>query len=179
MINMTFTNRFFKLTGMFATAAILAGCITTSSKYEMDDATREHPATQRFLHYIKAVESSDSFESLVEEYYLPATQRRIASAVGWGQLVYSAPYKVLKDGNCSSITLKPAVNRSQLDCVGSMLVRSMFIGDHEEPVHLRVFLVNLKGQWYLDKAGYVHTNSSSGPVTYGRGGIKFKSALEP
>lgn len=159
------------------TTLCLVGCATPGSRYQMDDSTAEHPATQRFLKFIASVEKAENFEELVEEYYTLSSQKRAPKAMGWAQFVYSAPYKVLKNGQCESIHIKPFTNRVQLDCIGTMTVRSLFLGENEEHFHLRVMMLNQLEQWQIDKSGYVHTNSSNGPVTLSKFGIKFDSKL--
>ena len=61
-------------------------------------------------------------------------------------------------------------NRVQIDCVGSMVVSSMFLADQQQSLHLRVYMVQQNGQWFMDKSGYVAANLATLPVTYNRRG---------
>ena len=111
-------------------------------------------------------------------FYTPTTQQHIAKQLGWRKFLYSSAYKALKNGNCESIELKPLGNRVQIDCVGSMVVSSMFLADQQQSLHLRVYMVQQNGQWFMDKAGYAAANLAALPVTYNRAGMKFKSEFE-
>lgn len=171
---------FLKKFSLFFTCTTLFACSNFSPKYTMDEDTRDHPATQRFIQFAENVKTAESFEELQSDFYTTTTQRQIAKAIGWRKLVYSAPYQMLKNGTCDTITLIPqgTPNRALIDCMGTILVKSMFIEDRVEAVHLRVIMIQQGGAWFFDKAGYVNANTAHPPVSYSRFGMKFKSELE-
>ena len=162
-----------------AILAFLTGCVSTANLYNMDEATREHPAIERFLAFKTASKTEANYDSLLKEFYTPQTQTQIAMLKGWYKLAYSSAHRFLKDGECETITLTPKhSSRAQLDCTGPLTVNSIILGSNEETGHLRVFMVRQGEQWYLEKAGYVHTNSTVQPITYGRFGLRFESPIE-
>jgi len=163
---------------LLLTALLFVGCSSQLDKPTMDDATRVHPATQRFISFAYKAKTVERYDELVSEFYIPQTQQRIEKLFGWPLFVYSSPFRALKNGHCDSIELTPLENRVQIDCLGIMTVQSMILDDHDEPMHLRVYMLQHKGKWYFDRSGYVYADSDSIPVTYGRAGIKFKSTLE-
>lgn len=157
----------------------LVGCATTEApKFGMDDATSNHPATQRFIDFSAQAKTAESFTDLLELFYTKQTQKKMQTLLGWQSFVYSAPYRALKDGHCDTVRLAPAGNRVQLDCLGTMIVPSMFLGDQEHRMHLRVFMLEERGRWYLDKSGYVSTSLQEASGSYNRAGLKFKADIE-
>lgn len=159
--------------------AFLTGCVSSSNSYNMDEATRTHPATEKFLAFKTASKTEASYDSLLKDFYTPRTQTQIAKLKGWYKLAYSSAHRFLKDGECQTITLTPKhSSRVQIDCTGPLTVNSFILGSSEETGHLRVFMIRHGEQWYLDKAGYVHTNSTAQTVTYGRFGLRFDSSIE-
>ncbi len=157
----------------------LAGCAATDTpKFAIDDATSKHPATQRFIDFSAQAKTAESFTNLSELFYTKQTQQKMQTLLGWQSFVYSAPYKALKNGHCETIRLKPIGRRVQLDCLGTMIVPSMFLGDQEHRMHLRVYMLEEQGRWYLDKSGYVSTSLNEASSGYNRAGLKFKADIE-
>ena len=159
-------------------ALILSACTSQLPKYSMDDATSTHPATMRFIAFSEQAKTAEAYDAMLAAFYTPATQAHIAKQLGWRKFLYSSAYRALKNGNCESIELKPLGNRVQIDCVGSMVVSSMFVADQQQSLHLRVYMVQQNGQWFMDKSGYATANLATLPVTYNRAGMKFKSDFE-
>ena len=159
-------------------ALALSACTSQLPKYSMDDATNNHPATQRFIAFSEQAKTAETYGEMLTTFYTPATQQHIAKQLGWRKFLYSAAYRALKSGNCESIQLKPLGGRVQIDCSGSMIVSSMFVADQQQSLHLRVYMVQQKGQWFMDKSGYVATNLATLPATFNKAGMKFKSKFE-
>ena len=157
----------------------LTGCATNEAPtFAMDDATGNHPATQRFIDFSAQAKTAKNFTDLLELFYTKQTQKKMQTLLGWQSFVYSAPFKALKNGRCETIRLKPAGLHVQLDCLGTMIVPSMFLGDQEHRMHLRVFMIEEQGRWYLDKSGYVSTSLNEASSGYNRAGLKFKADIE-
>ena len=159
-------------------ALVLSACASQLPKYSMDNATSAHPATQRFIAFSDQAKTAEAYDDMFATFYTPTTQRHIAKQLGWRKFLYSSAYRALKNGNCESIELKPLGNRVQIDCIGSMVVSSMFLADQQQSLHLRVYMVQQKGQWFMDKSGYAAANLAALPVTFNRAGMKFKSEFE-
>jgi hypothetical protein len=159
-------------------ALVLSACASQLPKYSMDNATSAHPATQRFIAFSDQAKTADVYDDMFATFYTPTTQQHIAKQLGWRKFLYSSAYRALKNGNCESIELKPLGNRVQIDCVGSMVVSSMFLADQQQSLHLRVYMIQQKGEWFMDKSGYVAANFAILPVTYNSAGMKFKSSLQ-
>ena len=159
-------------------ALILSACASQLPKYSMGDATSAHPATMRFIAFAEQAKTAATYDDMFETFYTPTTQQHIAKQLGWRKFLYSSAYRALKSGNCESIELKPLGSRVQIDCLGSMVVSSMFIADQQQSLHLRVYMVQQKGQWFMDKSGYAAANLATLPVTYNRTGMKFKAKFE-
>jgi hypothetical protein len=159
-------------------ALILSACASQLPKYSMGDATSAHPATMRFIAFAEQAKTAATYDDMFETFYTPTTQQHIAKQLGWRRFLYSSAYKALKNGNCENIQLKPLGNRVQIDCVGSMVVSSMFLADQQQSLHLRVYMIQQKQEWFMDKSGYVAANFAILPVTYNSAGMKFKSSLQ-
>ena len=159
-------------------ALILSACASQLPKYSMGDATSAHPATMRFIAFAEQAKTAATYDDMLATFYTPTTRQHIAKQLGWRKFLYSSAYKALKNGNCESIELKPFGNRVQIDCVGSMVVSSMFLADQQQSLHLRVYMVQQNGQWFMDKSGYAAANLATLPVTYNRTGMKFKAKFE-
>jgi|GEM_PF-2521851 len=159
-------------------ALVLSACASQLPKYSMDNATSAHPATQRFIAFSDQAKTAEAYDDMFATFYTPTTQRHIAKQLGWRKFLYSSAYRALKNGNCESIELKPLGNRVQIDCIGSMVVSSMFLADQQQSLHLRVYMVQQKGEWFMDKSGYVAANLAALPVTFNKAGMKFKSEFE-
>ena len=159
-------------------ALVLSACASQLPKYSMDNATSAHPATMRFIAFSDQAKTAEAYDDMFATFYTPTTQQHIAKQLGWRKFLYSSAYRALKNGNCESIELKPLGNRVQIDCIGSMVVSSMFLADQQQSLHLRVYMVQQKGEWFMDKSGYVAANLAALPVTFNRAGMKFKSEFE-
>lgn len=163
----------------FVAIFVVTGC-ASSPRYEMDDATREHPATKRFIEFAKAAKANESYRPLLPDFYTPKTQKQILELQGWYRVAYTAAYHFLNLGHCDSIRLKKlGLNRAQIDCVGELLVKSFIIPERIEAGHLRVFMRKTNDQWYFERAGYVHIETVFEPSTFVNRGLKFRSDLEP
>lgn len=158
--------------------AALAGCASQPAKISMDTATSEHPATQRFIAFSDAAKTAESFEALWPEFYTSATAEKVSGLLGWRRFVYSAPYTVLSKGDCEQIELKRSGSRVQLDCIGTATISSMILGDQLHRMHLRAFMTQQNGQWFMDQAGYVTTQAGVYNAGFTRAGLKFESELE-
>ena len=159
-------------------ALVLSACASQLPKYSMDNATSAHPATQRFIAFSDQAKTAEAYDDMFATFYTPTTQQHIAKQLGWRKFLYSSAYKALKNGECKSIQLKPLGNRVQIDCVGSMVVSSMFLADQQQSLHLRVYMIQQNGKWFMDKSGYAAANLATLPVTYNRTGMKFKAKFE-
>jgi threonine/homoserine efflux transporter RhtA len=159
-------------------ALVLSACASQLPKYSMDNTTSAHPATQRFIAFSDQAKTAEAYDAMLAAFYTPATQAHIAKQLGWRKFLYSSAYRALKNGNCESIELKPLGNRVQIDFIGSMVVSSMFVADQQQSLHLRVYMVQQKGEWFMDKSGYVAANLAALPVTFNKAGMKFKSEFE-
>ena len=159
-------------------ALILSACASQLPKYSMDDATSAHPATMRFIAFAEQAKTAATYDDMLATFYTPTTRQHIAKQLGWRKFLYSSAYKALKNGNCESIQLKTLGNRVQIDCVGTMVVSSMFLADQQQSLHLRVYMIQQKQEWFMDKSGYVAANFAILPVTYNSAGMKFKSSLQ-
>ena len=159
-------------------ALVLSACASQLPKYSMDNATSAHPATMRFIAFSDQAKTAEAYDDMFATFYTPTTQQHIAKQLGWRKFLYSSAYRALKNGNCESIELKPLGNRVQIDCIGSMVVSSMFLADQQQSLHLRVYMVQQKGEWFMDKSGYVAANLAALPVTFNKAGMKFKSEFE-
>jgi hypothetical protein len=135
----------------------LAGCAATDTPtFAIDDATSNHPATKQFINFAAQAKTAESFTNLSELFYTTQTQQKMQTLLGWQGFVYSAPYKALKNGHCEIIRLKPIGRR----------------------MHLRVYMIEEQGRWYLDKSGYVSTSLNEASSGYNRAGLKFKADIE-
>ena len=159
-------------------ALVLSACASQLPKYSMDNATSAHPATMRFIAFSDQAKTAEAYDDMFATFYTPTTQQHIAKQLGWRKFLYSSAYRALKSGNCESIELKPLGSRVQIDCVGSMVVSSMFVADQQQSLHLRVYMIQQNGEWFMDKSGYVAANFAILPVTYNNAGMKFKSLLQ-
>ncbi|MDB4631389.1 hypothetical protein OAF61_02735 [Pseudomonadales bacterium] len=160
------------------TAGCLTACISPTPKYTMNKQTSAHPATERFTAFANAAKTAKSHDELLERFYTAQTQRQISGLIGWRKLLYSSSYRALKRGTCESIELKVLGPQVQIDCFGTMIVPSMFLGDQQHRMHLRVYLVQEQSQWYLAQAGYVSVVPGELSNGFTRAGLRFKSAIE-
>ena len=144
----------------------------------MDETTSTHLATQRFIAFTKAARVAGSFDTVLQTFYTKSTQEKVAKLVGWSKLIYSSSYEALKNGNCERIQLKSLGQQVQIDCIGTMRVPSLFLGDQEHRMQLRVYMSEYQGMWYLEQAGYISV--VPGDLSNGRtrAGLKFPSSIE-
>lgn len=169
----------FKCALIFGTALVLTlqGC-THIKPYNIDSLSAKHPATPIFIKYIKAVKKEKAFDAL-SGFFTPEDNKTISQASGWYLFGYSASYKALTQGHCTKITTKViSRSRAQIDCTGDFTFKSYFLGDSQEKMHLRVFMVMQNNHWYLTKSGYAHTQENGKAREFGRVGLKFKSIFE-
>lgn len=176
---------FFTFAMALAMVLVMSGCATigltgASQKQSiMDEATREHPATQAFLEFMADAEQTNNYELMLDKHYTAATKTRILATKGWYRLAYSSAFQFVKEGQCRSITLDVIHTRkAKINCMGEMMARSIYIGDNLEPAHLQVDLVKVKDQWYLERAGYIHLQTNVSPVGFKRAGLTFASPLD-
>ena len=169
----------FKPVLIFGTVLALALQSCTHIKpYSIDSLSAKHPATPVFIKYIKAVKKEKIFSAL-SSFFTAEDNKAISQASGWHLLAYSASHKALTQGDCTQITTKTiSRNRAQIDCTGDFTFKSYFLGDSQEKMHLRVFMVMQNNHWYLSKSGYTHTQENGKAREFGRVGLKFKSIFE-
>jgi len=171
------------LTLLTSLAVGLLGCTYNAHNYQLDDNLddniRTHPATKRFIQFAKASKSATNFEELTAQFYLEQTQAKIKTLKGWYRFTYSAAFDALNKGTCQTIKLKEINHQTvQIDCIGTMIVKSIIYKERTEHMHLRSYMILNNEEWYLDKSGLVQSNTVLQPATFLKKGMKFESPLE-
>lgn len=162
----------------FALHLFLLGCSNTSP-YLVGDTTKNHPATQTFIDFIKATKHSNNFDDVID-YYNDDTHGTINKAIGWYKFAYTAVYKALKQGaDCAQITTtRQGKNKARIDCIGDYTFKSHFLGTSQEDIHIQVNMIKKQDKWYLLQSGYAHTQNNRTGREYNRIGIKFHSIFD-
>jgi len=156
----------------------LVSACANQPAYKMSPETASNPATTAFLDYVNAARIAANFGQL-SPFFSPSENTIIERSIGWQLFVYSASYTALKNGKCLEIKAKSiTAKRVQLDCIGKFNHKSVILGDSQEEIHLRVFMVFEHNKWFASKAGYVHTQEGGTGKQYSRVGLKFKSVFD-
>ena len=145
-------------------AGLLHGCAAVDTRV-VNPEHAEHPAYKAFVAYSKTVSKHEAFDDSVIAHFLPSLQGPIAESMGWYRLVFSSSHQALRQGKCEEIYLQSITESSvQLNCKGPFEFVSHFGFKSQETMHLRTYIRQEQGQWYIGRSGLFHTMGAGNSV---------------